>query len=147
MFLHTMFVAFLNWKDVKFWPMHLHYRNLIVSLSETWLTDSIPSTALLLPDFNFYREHIPAKSTNHSIKSKDCTSHGGVLIGVKKGIASRQSKLFDNHKSDCVCTGIDVNSKSFLVVCIYCPPENSPYRWTIDRFLSLMDEIKTLYPL
>ena len=147
MFLHTMFVAFLNWKDVKFWPMHLHYRNLIVCLSETWLSDSIPSTALLLPDFKFYRENIPAKSTNHSIKAKDCTSHGGVLIGVRKGIASGRSKLSDNHKSDCVCTGIDVNSISFLVVCIYCPPENSPYRWTIDRSLSLMDEIKTLYPL
>ena len=67
----------------------------IVCLSETWLTNSIPSTALFLPDFNIYRGNRPAKSTNQSIKSNDCTCHGGVLIGVRKSIASRQIKLSD----------------------------------------------------
>ena len=46
----------------------------IVCLSETWLTGSIPSTALFLPDFNIYRGNRPDKSTNQSNKSKDCTS-------------------------------------------------------------------------
>ena len=92
----------------------------IVSLCETWLVDTIPNSGLFLGNRSkFRRDRQPRRSGK--------SSHGGVLIAVDSSIPCKEITEF-NVFEDVVGIVCHFCSVHLLVLSVYYPPENSPYR-------------------
>ena len=111
----------------------------IICLTETWLTEHIPTEALFLSNYSVFRND----RTSEDGKSK----HGGVLIAVHKSIKSKEI-LVNNPGDDYVIVQLTSQSKKFLIACIYNPPQNSPYNWSaskVQEFFSVLLAKKKSY--
>ena len=60
----------------------------VISVSETWLKQSIPNKAVHIPGFNFYRRDRYECYKNHNCKDncQMCNSKGGVGIYMRKEV-------------------------------------------------------------
>ena len=105
----------------------------IISLRETWLADTIPNSGLFLGNRSIFRRDRQPKRSGKS-------SHGGVLIAVDSTIPCKEITEF-NVFEDVVGIVCHFCSVHLLVLSVYCPPENSPYRWASSRFNHLLQEI------
>ena len=102
-------------------------------LCETWLVDTIPNSGLFLGNRSIFRRDRQPKRTWKS-------SHGRVLIAVDSSIPSKEINEF-NVFEDVVGIVCHFCSVHLLVLSVYCPPENSPYRWASSKFTHLLQEI------
>ena len=105
----------------------------IISLCETWLVNTIPNSGLFLGNRSKFRRDRQPKRTRK-------LSHGGVLIAVDSSIPCKKITEF-NVFEDVVGIVCHFCSVHFLVLSVYCPPENSPYRWSSSKFTLLLQEI------
>ena len=105
----------------------------ILCLSETWLTTDFNDAECQLPQFCLYRSERPA----HNGVSK----HGGVLIGIASFLLHSPLKLNVTDNMDVIACRVTLASFSLLLVCIYNPPANSSYRWSLDKWESIFSEL------
>ena len=105
----------------------------INSQCETWLVDTIPNSGLFLGNRSIFRRDRQPKRTGKS-------SHGGVLIAVNSSIPCKEITEFNVFEDvvGLVCLFCSVH---LLVLSVYCPPENSPYRWASSKCTHLLHEI------
>ena len=63
----------------------------VISVSETWLKQSIPNKAVHIPGFNFYRRDRYECYKNHNCKDncQMCNSKGGVGIYMRKEVQAQ----------------------------------------------------------
>ena len=68
------------------------------------------------------------------------STHGGVLIAVDSSIPCKEITEFNVFEDvvGIVCLFCSVH---LSVLSVYCPPENSPYRWASSKFTHLLQEI------
>ena len=87
----------------------------IISLTETWLNDSISNEDLKFNEFQdpFRRDRIG-------------DSHGGVIVYVKRGIPSKRRLDLELVNIECVWIEIIVKNKKLLIGTFYRPPNASP---------------------
>ena len=105
----------------------------VINLCETWLVDTIPNSGLFLGNRSIFRRDRQLKRTGKS-------SHGGVLIAVDNSVPCRKITEF-NVFEDVVGIVCHFCSVHLLVLSVYCPTENSPYRWANSKFTHLLQEI------
>ena len=101
----------------------------IVCISETWLTDHVPHSALFLP-----QNELTSKNRK-CYDSSGNTRYGGVLIGVKKSL-----ELDLDFDDVCACF---VKNLQVLIVTVYSANNGSQYRWSIAQFTSLFSRIQS----
>ena len=88
----------------------------IIAVTETWLTQDIPSSLLGLPNFVIYR------------KDRTLSKGGGSILMIDANIPSKVILLPINnvHKIDAVACELSVHDGSRMgVLCIYRPPNSS----------------------
>ena len=105
----------------------------IISLCETWLVDTILNSGLFLGNRSIFRRDRQSKRNGKS-------SNGGVLIAVNSSIHCKEITEFNVYE-DVVVIVCHFWSVQFLVLSLYCPPENTPYRWASSKFSHLLQEI------
>ena len=105
----------------------------IISLCETWLVDAILNSGLVLGNLSKLRRDRQPKRTGKS-------SHGGVLIAVDSSIPCEEITEF-NVFEDVVGIICHFCSVHLLDLSVYCPRENSPYRWASSKITLLLQEI------
>ena len=98
----------------------------IISLCETWLVDTIPNSGLFLGNRSLFRRDRQPKGGGKS-------SQGGVLIAVDSSILCKEITEF-NVFEDVVGLVCHFCSFRFLVLSVYCPHENSPYRLNLPTY-------------
>ena len=105
----------------------------IISLCETWLVDTIPSSGLLHGNRSKLRRDRQPKRTGKS-------SHGGVRLAVNRLVPCKEITEF-NVFEDVVSIVCHFCSVHLLVLSVYCPPEKSSYRWAGSKFTHYLQEI------
>ena len=87
----------------------------IISLTETWLNDSISNEDLKFNEFQdpFRRDRVD-------------DSHGGVIVYVKRGIPCKRRLDLELVNIECVWIEIIVKNKKLLIGTFYRPPTASP---------------------
>ena len=99
----------------------------ILCLSETWLVEEVLNYALFLKNYEIIR------SDRNSINEK--TKRGGVLIAIRKNGLS--FLVIESKQDECVTRKIETKNFSFFLCCLYNPPKESKYRWSILCFQKL----------
>ena len=91
-------------------------------ITETWLTDSIDDSELLLKDYDIVRAN---RTTASNI-----SAHGGVLLGVLKPSIITPVNVADS----CIVAKVSCLSLNFIICVFYNPPMNSKYRYGQHNF-------------
>ena len=101
----------------------------ILCLCETWLTTEISDAELFLQNYTLYRSNRSAKEGS--------TSHGGTMVAIKSSISSEEIQTdYDNIGSIAACQ-VSLGNLSLCIVCVYSPPHDSKYTYTICDFEQL----------
>ena len=87
----------------------------IISLTETWLNDSLSNE-----DLKFYEFQDPFR------RDRIGDSHGGVIVYVKRGIPCKRRLDLEIVNIECVWIEIIVKNKKLLIGTFYRPPNASP---------------------
>ena len=87
----------------------------LVSLSETWLNDSISTEDLLFNDFKapFRRDRVG-------------DSHGGIIVYVKNDIPCKRRQNLELLNIECIWLELNIKNRKLLVGTVYRPPSSSP---------------------
>ena len=87
----------------------------LVSLSETWLNDSISTEDLLFNDFKapFRRDRVG-------------DSHGGIIVYVKNDIPCKRRQDLELFNIECIWLELNIKNRKLLVGTFYRPPSSSP---------------------
>ena len=106
----------------------------VICLCETWLYKEILDGEIPLPGYELYRDERQFNAITGQ------SSHGGVLIAVKKDICSfPQPKIIEGVVS-CIIK-LPNETVDLLIVCAYNPPDDSPYRYSREQMLSFLEYI------
>ena len=107
----------------------------ILCISETWLTNDVPANSLFLSSFSTLRSNKPKKIDFSP-------SHGGVPIAFKQSL--KISKLAINMVDPCDVVFASIDRSSCIIACIYTPPKNCLYYWTITKILDFFKTLRLL---
>ena len=99
------------------------------------MVPEVPDEALILTGFSIARYDRPTAD----LKSK----HGGVLIAYKNHIQSENlSTIPLDHEH--VALKISSDHLSYMLCCIYNPPQNSPYRWKAQELQLIVKSLNQI---
>ena len=98
----------------------------VIALTETWLCDSIANSELT-SDYTIYR-------CDRNSSSSQLRRRGGVLIAVKKGIVTSESKLSGFEQLEQVIVRISLPHRSLFVCCIYLRSNSAPDLYCAHSF-------------
>ncbi|MCG8048840.1 MAG: reverse transcriptase domain-containing protein [Candidatus Thiodiazotropha endolucinida] len=99
----------------------------VISLTETWLNDSVPTEDLLFDDFQtpFRRDRVG-------------DSHGGIVVYVKNGIPCKRRADLELINIECLWIELKIKNRNILVGTFYRPPNSTPLVLTnIDDSIGL----------
>ena len=126
MFCYNVNSLFRAERRTAFSNIMLLYNFDILCLCETWLTTEISDAELFLQNYTLYRSNRSAK--------EGFTSHGGTMVAIKSSISSDEIQTdYDKNGSKAACQ-VSLGNLSLCIVCIYSPPHDSKYTYTICDF-------------
>ena len=86
----------------------------LISLTETWLNDSVSNQDLEFNDFQ-----LPFR------RDREGDSHGGILVHVKNDIPCKRRDDLELNNIECLWVEINVRNKKLLVGTFYRPPNSN----------------------
>ena len=98
----------------------------IVCVTETWFDSCFDESVIASSSYKLV-----------SRRDRSCGSHGGVAILCRTHIAVTKVKC----KSDFVAAAIFHAVPDTMVICIYNPPSNSPYRRSSAEIISVLEQV------
>jgi hypothetical protein len=98
----------------------------IFGISETHLRKDIPDEWINIDGYSFVR------------RDRDTGLGGGVLIYFKTNLTAYLAPRWDNTQLEAIWLNITIRSQSFLVGCIYRPPQDSSF---FNNFTNVLESI------
>lgn len=112
------------------------FNYIFIALTETWLTSSVYSSELGLNNYNIFR-------CDRSPQTSSCSRGGGVLVAVRKDMAS-SSLIIPNNNVEQLFVRFSHNSLNIIICSVYIPP-SSPIELYATH-LNTIDFIVKKYP-
>lgn len=109
---------------------------IFIVLTETWLTENFSDCELGLCNFNIFRY-------DRCISNSTCLRGGGVLIGVRKDITSRQITVSEMNVEH-IFVELSIGSSKFVVGGVYIPPLSSSIIY--ESHLNSIEYLNNHYP-
>jgi hypothetical protein len=112
------------------------FNYVFISLTETWLTNNFHTSELGLSNYNIFR-------CDRSPKTSSCNRGGGVLVAVRKDIASFPLMIPSNNVEQ-LFVRFSFNSLNIIICSVYIPPSSPIDLYTTH--LNTIDFIVQKYP-
>ena len=97
----------------------------VVFLTETWLSTDIKDSELFLSNYSIYRSDRPERKPGIS-------AHGGSLIAVHRAFTSTPGLITAEIPGAVAQCIISIGHHTVCICCVYNPPNDSPYRLSIQ---------------
>ena len=108
----------------------------IICLCETWLSEDINDSELLLSDYSIFR--------SDRERQRGSNMHGGVLIAIRK---SFNAELVKHEQPECCITlKVLVDGIAIHICCFYNPPKGSNYCYELSDFHKFVKSVPNNAP-